>query len=172
MAVGGICKGCGLSTATIPGGHPKVFFHRSRPPSPATTTATAVTVTAEAVAPFTFTLSTVTQPKIVSDTPAKGELNVPPGTVTFTMSNPITNILSHTFEICTTPLAKPVTTLPGVQKLPNSCTGEFTPLLAPGGAIATLTVDLTTPGAYEYLSTANNPGGDASSGMKGVLNIT
>ena len=42
----------------------------------------------------------------------------------------------------------------GVQALPNSCTGEVTPLLAPGGATATLTVDLTTPGAYEYLSTA------------------
>ena len=135
-------------------------------------TATAVTVTTEGLAPFTFTLSTATQPKIVSDTPAKAELNVPPGTVTFTVSNPYSNILSHTFEVCTTPLAKPVTTLPGVQALPNSCTGEVTPLLAPGGATATLTVDLKTPGAYEYLSTANNPGGDASSGMKGVLNIT
>ena len=135
-------------------------------------TATVVTVTAEAVTPFTFTLSTVTQRNIVSDTPGAAELNVPPGTVTFTVSNPYANINSHTFEICTTPLAKPVTTLPGVQKLPNSCTGEVTPLLAPGGAIATLMVDFTTPGAYEYLSTANNPKGNAYSGMKGVLNVT
>ena len=140
--------------------------------APSTAAGTAVTVTTEGLAPFTFTLSTATQPKIVSDTPAKAELDVPPGTVTFTVSNPYSNILSHTFEVCTTPLAKPVTTLPGVQALPNSCTGEVTPLLAPGGAIATLTVDFTTPGAYEYLGTANNPRGDASSGMKGVLNVT
>ena len=156
-----------LSTTPAPG----PIVPPTTPPPPATT-GTAVTVITEAVVPFTFTLSTATQPKIVSDTPGKAELDVPPGTVTFTVSNPSSNILSHTFEVCTTPLAKPVTTLPGVQALPNSCTGAATPLLAPGGATATLTVDLTTPGAYEYLSTANNPGGDASSGMKGVLNVT
>ena len=61
--------------------------------APATTTTTAATAvhrhrTTEDAAPFTFTLSTATQPNIVSDTPGKGELNVPPGTVTFTVSNP------------------------------------------------------------------------------------
>jgi hypothetical protein len=169
------------TTATF-GGHLGPIKVPPLPP-PTTTTGTtttgsavgtAVTVITEAMgaAPFTFTLSTATQPNIVSDTPGAGELNVPPGTVTFTVSNPDSNILSHTFEVCTTPLAKPVTTLPAVQKLPPTCSGKSTPLLGPGGATATLTVDLTTPGAYEYLSTANNPKGDAYSGMKGVLNVT
>ncbi len=157
-----------------------VVVKPSKPPTttttPGTTTTspppeTKVTVTTEAVAPFTFTLSTSRQPEIVSDTPGKGELDVTPGTVTFTVSNPYSNIDSHTFEICTTPLAKPVGTLPGVEALANSCSGEATPVLAPGGAIATLTVVLTTPGAYEYLSTANGSEGDAASGMKGVLNV-
>jgi hypothetical protein len=47
-----------------------------------------------------------------------------------------------------------------------------TPVLAPGGATATISVDFTTPGAYEYLSTAGGSTGDAFSGMKGVLNVT
>lgn len=92
----------------------------------------------------------------------------------FNISNPVANILSHTFEVCSTPLPAPLKTLPAIQKLPNSCTGKSTALLAPGGLSATLTVDFTMPGTYEYLSTAN--GGpavnDASSGMKGVLNVT
>jgi hypothetical protein len=136
---------------------------------------TVVTVTAEASAPYTFTLSTPTQ-TVVSDTPAAGELTVPPGDITFKVTNPEDNINQHNFEICTTPLKAAVTSLAGVEKLPNSCTGETIPtppaLLAPGPATATLMVDLTTPGSYEYLSTANNPEGDAFSGMKGVLVVS
>ena len=44
-----------------------------------------------------------------------------------------------------------------------------TPVLAPGSAIATLTLDLATPGSYEYLSSVS---GDALPGMKGVLAVT
>jgi hypothetical protein len=132
---------------------------------------TTVNVTAGAPSAYAFTMSTSTQPKVVSDTPGVAELNVPPGAVVFDVNNPTSGIVSHTFEVCTTPLTKPVTTLPQVQALPDSCSGDVTPLLTPGGT-ATLKVTLTTPGAYEYLSTANNPDGDAFSGMKGVLNIT
>jgi hypothetical protein len=134
-------------------------------------TATTVTVTAGSPGTYTFTLSSSTQPKVVSDTPGVAELNVPPGAVVFDVSNPSSGIVSHTFEVCTTPLTKPIKTLSQVQSLPDSCSGDVTPLLSPG-ATATLKVTLATPGAYEYLSTANNPDGDAFSGMKGVLNIT
>lgn len=68
---------------------------------------------------------------------------------------------------------RPVTTLCGVVELPDNCNGTATSLLAPGGfARATLKVNFTAPGAYEYLSTGGGPSGDASSGMKGVLNVT
>ena len=155
----------------------KVVIKPSTTPTTTTTSlvttpaGTTVTVTTGVPQTYAFELSTSTQPKVVSYKPAT-ELTVPAGEVTFDVTNPVSNVLSHTFEVCTTPLAKPVTTLAGVQALPNSCTGEVTPLLAPGGPTATLAVDLTAPGAYEYLSTANNPDGDAFSGMKGVLNVT
>ena len=65
-------------------------------------------------------------------------------------------ILSHTFEVCTTPLPGPVTTLAAIQALPNSCSGTTAPpnpnVLAPG-ASATMTIHFTSPGTYEYLST-------------------
>lgn len=142
-------------------------------PSPKTTGATMVTVIAGDPMTFTFKLSTATQPKIVSDEPAT-ELTVPSGEVTFNVSNPEANILSHNFEVCSLPLPGPLKTLPAIQKLPNSCTGDSTAVLAPGGSPASLTVDFTTPGTYEYLSTANGRPAvnDASSGMKGVLNVT
>jgi hypothetical protein len=138
--------------------------------TPTTTGGATVTVTAGEPRTYTFKFSTPTQPKVVSDMPAT-ELAVPTGEVTFEVTNSSSSIVSHSFEVCTTPLPKAVTTLAGVQALPNSCSGPSTPVLAPGGT-GTLTIDLTTPGAYEYLSTANNPDGDAFSGMKGVLNVT
>jgi len=134
-------------------------------------TGTVVTVTTGVPMTFTFQLSTATQPKVVSDKPAI-ELTVPMGEVTFNVTNPEENILSHDFKVCLSPLPGPVTTLPGVQALPNSCSGTATPLLSPGGASATLKVNFTTSGAYEYLSTAGGSSGDAFSGMKGVLNVT
>ena len=105
---------------------------------------------------FSFELSTATQPKVISDEPAI-ELDVPLGEVTFNVTNPEDNILSHNFKVCSAPLPGPVTTLPGVQKLHDGCHGTQTGLLAPGGPIETLKVDFTEPGAYEYLSTANGP---------------
>jgi plastocyanin len=52
--------------------------------------------------------------------------------------------------------------------LPDKCTGTSTPVLAPGSASATLTINFTTPGNYEYLSSV---GDDAFAGMKGVLTV-
>jgi hypothetical protein len=143
-------------------------------PTPTTTsssTSTAVTVTTGVPMAYTFTLSTATQPRVISDKPAV-ELDVPTGNVSFTITNPSSGILSHNFKVCMTPLPGPITTLPKIQALPDDCTGESTPTSTPGGTPTTLTIDFTTPGAYEYLSTANNPDGDAFSGMKGVLNVT
>jgi hypothetical protein len=147
--------------------------------TPTTTTASALTVTVTTGVPatYTFRLSTSTQPKVISDKPGAAELTVPTGEVTFNVTNPYANILSHNFEVCPDPLPKPVATLPAVQALPDTCSGESTPVLSPGGSPATLTIDFTTPGAYEYLSTANattpnGPDGDSSAGMKGVLNVT
>ena len=157
----GAALGYGLTTTTttssttVPGGPP----------------GTVVAVTTGAPATFTFSLSTSAQPKIVSDEPAI-ELDVPAGLVTFNVTNPEDNILSHDFKVCSAPLPGPVTTLPRVQELPDSCTGAATPVLAPGGPTATLKVDFAIPGAYEYLSTVGGPSGDASDGMKGVLNVT
>jgi hypothetical protein len=131
-----------------------------------------VTVTAGAPRAYTFTLSTSTQPRVVSDEPGASELNVSAGQVTFDVTNPTSSINTHTFEVCTTPLTPaPAKTLTAVQSLPNSCAGTGTAQLAPG-ATATFTVDLATHGTYEYLSTYGGPTGDASAGMKGVLNIT
>jgi YVTN family beta-propeller protein len=136
-----------------------------------TSTGTVVTVTAGSPMTYTFELSTTTQPKVVSDEPAI-ELTVPLGEVTFNVTDPEDNILSYDFKVCSAPLPGPVTSLAKVQELPDSCGGTATPLLAPGGASATLKVDFAVPGAYEYLSTAGGLSGDASAGMKGVLNVT
>jgi hypothetical protein len=51
---------------------------------------------------YTFKLSTPTQPKVVSDTPAV-ELTVPAGEVTFNVTNPVDEMLTHDFEVCSTP---------------------------------------------------------------------
>jgi len=136
---------------------------------------TVVTITANAPRAYTFTLSTATQPKVVSDMPAT-ELTVPSGQVTFNVTDSPGAILSHTFEVCATPLPGPVRTLAAIQALPNSCSGTTVPpspkVLGPGQSV-TGTIDLTSPGTYEYLSTVGGAAtGDASAGMKGVLNVT
>ncbi len=114
----------------------------SLPPAPGTTTSTppttggppgtVVTVLTGEPMTFSFELSTATQPKVISDEPAI-ELDVPLGEVTFNVTNPEDNILSHNFKVCSAPLPGPVTTLPGVQKLHDGCHGTQTGLLAPGG---------------------------------------
>jgi hypothetical protein len=142
------------------------------PPAPA---ATVVTVTAGLPMAYAFRLSTAAQPKVISDKPAT-ELTVPLGDVTFNVTDAAGGILSHTFEVCTTPLPGPVTTLAAIQKLPNSCSGTTAPpspkVLAPGEA-ATMTIHFAASGSYEYLSTVGGAAtGDAFAGMKGVLTIT
>lgn len=146
-------------------------------PVPPTTapTATVVTVTAGVPMTFSFRLSTVAQPKVVSDRPAI-ELTVPTGDVTFNVTDSSGAILSHTFEVCTTRLPGPVKTLAAIQALPDGCSGTTAPrspkVLAPGTS-ATMTIHFSSPGTYEYLSTVGGAAtGDAFAGMKGVLNIT
>jgi hypothetical protein len=45
-------------------------------------------------------------------------------------------------------------------------------MLAPGSPTAALTIDFTTPGAYEYPNAVGCPSGDAFAEMKGVLDVT
>jgi plastocyanin len=143
--------------------------------SPTTTTssgATVVTVTASSPTAYAFKLSTSSQARVVSDEPGVSELTVPAGEVTFDVTTSTTSINPHSFEVCSKPLTPaPAKTLTAVQSIPNSCTGTGTGTLA-AGATGTFTVDFTAPGAYEYLSTYGGPSGDASAGMKGVLNVT
>jgi plastocyanin len=143
--------------------------------SPTTTTAVSgfvVTVTAGTPRAYAFKLSASTQSRVVSDTPGVAELSLPAGEVTFEVTNSADGINAHSFEVCATPLTPaPAKTLVAVQKIPDHCAGTGTGTLA-AGATATFTVDFTAPGAYEYLSTYGGPSGDASAGMKGVLNVT
>jgi plastocyanin len=141
------------------------------PTGPTTTTtpagATLVTVTASTPMAYTFRLSTPGQRTVVSDSTAK--LTVPVGSVTFNVTNATSAIDPHDFEVCSTPLsASAIKTLPAIVALPNKCTGTSTPVLVAGSS-ATLTVDFTTPGTYEYLSSARS---DALAGMKGALKVT
>ena len=130
---------------------------------------TTVTVIADTPQSFSFSLSISGHPAVSSV--SGSALTVPSGPVTFNVSNPISNINSHNFKVCSTPLTASVIAKPALE-LPNSCSGMQTPMLAPGGADATLTIDLT-PGTYEYLSTAGGPPktNDASAGMKGKLTV-
>jgi plastocyanin len=160
-ALPGICLAC-----------PPVVLPRT---STTTAAATVVTVIAGVPSAYAFKLSAAGEPAAVSDKPAV-QLSLPAGEVTFDVQNPSSGIVPHSFEICSAPLAGAVTTLGAVQKLPNSCLGTTAPAppgsLAPG-ASASVTVDLTTPGTYEYLSTAGGAAtGDAFAGMKGVLKVT
>ena len=164
----------GATPAQTPGVKvPGVVVPKVGPPivGPPAASGTVVTVTTGVPVTYTFKLASATQPRVVSDRPAV-ELTVPSGEVTFNVTNPSSNILPHDFEVCTTPLPGPLKTLAEIQTLPNSCSGVRTPVLSPGSATATIEVDLTTPGTYEYLSTVGGASGDAFSGMKGVLNVT
>ena len=130
-----------------------------------TTTATVVTVTANTPTTFSFTLATPGQTPVASDSPVK--LTVPAGKVIFNVTNPVSGILSHDFKVCSAPVTA-AEAKKAVVALPSTCTGTSTPVLAPGSAMATLTLDLTTPGSYEYLSSVS---GDALAGMKGILAV-
>jgi uncharacterized cupredoxin-like copper-binding protein len=84
-------------------------------------------------------------------------LAVPAGTITFEVSN--AGKLAHDFELCTAPVT---------SSAANSCKGKATKLLRAGQS-AKLTVTLSKPGSYEFLSTAP---GQARRGMKGVITVT
>jgi len=131
-----------------------------------TTTATVVTVTANTPTTFSFTLATAGQAPVASDSAVK--LTVPAGKVTFNVNNPESSILSHDFKVCSAPVTA-AEAKKAVVALPSTCAGTSTPVLAPGSAMTTLTLDLMTPGSYEYLSSVS---GDALSGMKGILAVT
>jgi uncharacterized cupredoxin-like copper-binding protein len=118
------------------------------PPTPSTTTST--TTTSSTV---TVTLGSPSEFGIRLSTPT-----VPAGTVTFEITNAASSILAHSFKICSSNLGGDA----------NHCAGTGTTPLSPGNS-TTLSIDLGSPGTYEYLSTVP---GDAAAGMKGDLKIT
>jgi hypothetical protein len=126
------------------------------PASTGPSTGTVVVVKASVPMEYAFRLSTAGEKPVVSDGAKK--LILPEGNVTFQVTNAASSILSHDFEVCSSNT--------GGKK--NRCTGASTPVLAPG-ASATITVDFTSPGTYEYLSSVAS---DAFSGMKGELEVT
>jgi hypothetical protein len=140
-----------------------------------TGTGTIVTVTENTPQSYLFRLSTPGQPAVSSY--AAGKLRLPAGVVTFEVTNPSTSINSDNFEICAAPLR---VLSQEILNLPNTCGpagGVNTPVLAPKAPnvtfTASITVDFTTPGTYEYLSTVGGAAtGHALSGMKGELTIT
>jgi uncharacterized cupredoxin-like copper-binding protein len=81
---------------------------------------------------------------------------VPVGKVTFKVSN--SGQLPHDFELCSSSK--------GTSKT-NACTGKSTPMISPGQT-ATLVVNVTKAGTYEYLCTVS---GHAAYGMKGILTV-
>jgi uncharacterized cupredoxin-like copper-binding protein len=125
-------------------------------PIPQPASPTTVVVTAGKPSAFAFTLSTAGQAAVHSDSARKLEL--PPGSATFDVTNSTSSILSHDFKVCSS----------NTGGKANKCVGTRTPVLTPG-ASASLTIDLTQAGTYEYLSTVP---GDALAGMKGDLVIT
>ena len=132
-----------------------------------TTTGTVVTVTAGAPMTYGFTLSALGQ-TVYSYQPK--QLAVPNGAVTFNLTNTL-GIGNHNFFVCSTPLTGAAIKTPTIS-LPQTCTGTGTASLAPGDS-ATLTVDLTTAGTYEYLSTVGCPTFcDSGYGMIGKLQVT
>jgi mono/diheme cytochrome c family protein len=82
--------------------------------------------------------------------------DLPPGPLVFKVFN--RGRISHTFEICSAPVAKATA---------NSCKGAKTRTIRPGQS-ATLDVRLAKRGLYEYLSSVP---GQAAGGMKGLLGI-
>lgn len=79
-----------------------------------------------------------------------------PGLLVFKVFN--RGKVAHTFEICTSPVAKATA---------NSCKGQTTHTIRPGQS-ARLDVRLTQRGLYEYLSSVP---GQAAGGMKGLLGV-
>jgi uncharacterized cupredoxin-like copper-binding protein len=138
---------------------------------PATSTGTATTPTTTTAPATTTAPSTVTVTANHAYSFSLSSETVSTGAVTFTVTNPETSIPSHDFEVCLNPLTASEIKKPALE-LPNKCAGTSTPpstpVLAPGAASATLTVDFTTPGTYEYLSSVP---GDALAGMKGKLTV-
>jgi plastocyanin len=132
--------------------HLGAVFVATVPKAPSTTTSSpaaagfVVTVTAGKPSEFSFLLSTQV---------------VPPGVVTFEITNSGTE--PHNFEICS------VTS----DATANSCVGTTSTTLSGAGgggpSSASLTVTLSTPGTYEYLSTVP---GQATAGMKGLLDVS
>lgn len=84
------------------------------------------------------------------------KLRVPHGTVIFKVTN--RGSLSHSFEICSSPLGG----------RGNSCKGTATKLIAPGKTV-TMTVPVLVRGIHQFLCTVP---GHAAAGMKGLLVVT
>jgi hypothetical protein len=129
---------------------------------------TTVTVLANRPSTYSFALSAPGEATVFSDTGRRLALRT--GAVRFDVTNPRSSILHHSFVLCPTRLTSAL-----IGHLPNACEGApgiGTPVLAPGGA-AIVSHDFTTPGTYEYLSTAHGPDSrDAFAGMKGELTVT
>jgi len=108
--------------------------------SSAKTTTTAVNVSLNKSNEFRFVLS---------------KSSVPHGTVKFTFTN--NGNLPHDFKVCSSNKGGTAT----------ACAGKVTPMITPGNK-ATLTVNLTKAGKYEYLCTVS---GHAAAGMKGLITV-
>ncbi len=136
--------------------------------APVSAKVTTVTVVANQPSTYSFKLSTPGEAAVLSDSGKKLVLGT--GTVLFAVTNPKSSLVSHSFEICPTPLTSTL-----IHHLPNACKGSpgiVTPVLKPGGT-ASVSHDFTTSGTYEYLSAARGPdSGDAFAGMKGTLTVT
>ena len=166
---------CGLACTPVTSPVPTVPITRATTTTTTTTTAstaagTVVTVIANSPETYSFTLSTPGQAPVYSY--QLKELSVPAEEATFKVTN-AEGIDTHNFGVCTAPLTGAALKAPTIN-LPETCTGMFTPPLAPGDS-ATLTVDFTTPGEYEYLSTFGCPKSvscDAGYGMIGKLRVT
>jgi uncharacterized cupredoxin-like copper-binding protein len=107
----------------------------------ATTKGTTVNVSIGAAKEFSFTVS----PKSVKH-----------GSVTFKIANK--GNLPHDFKVCSANTGGTAT----------ACAGKVTPMINPG-TTATLTVNLTKAGKYEYLCTVP---GHAAAGMKGLVTVS
>ena len=107
----------------------------------AATKSTAVSVSIPKANEFSFKLS---------------KTSVPTGKVTFKVTNG--GQLPHDFELCSSNK--------GTTKA-NTCVGKTTAMITPGQT-ATLTVNITKAGKYEYLCTVS---GHAATGMKGLLTV-
>ena len=109
--------------------------------APVKTAGTTVKVTISSANEFKFKLSTS---------------KVKHGTVTFKVTN--NGLLPHDFKVCSS----------NKGGTANTCAGKSTAQITPPQT-ATLTVNLSKPGKYEYLCTFP---GHAQQGMKGVLTVT